>query len=83
MKKLMQVKKKVTKPAELFHEFPFHNIRAKWEMQQLKNLTQSLLQNHRTTIHEFSENYNSSDLKKIQSNYSQRMENFNPCTNTS
>jgi hypothetical protein len=51
MKKLMLVKN-VTKPAELFHEFPFHNMRAKWRMQQLKNLTQILLQNHCITIHE-------------------------------
>jgi hypothetical protein len=36
MKKLLQVKN-VIKPAELFHEFPFHNMRAKWQMQQLKD----------------------------------------------
>jgi hypothetical protein len=45
MKKLMQVKN-VTKPAELFHEFPFYNMRAKWQMQQLKNSTSKPLYNY-------------------------------------
>jgi hypothetical protein len=79
MKKLLQVKN-IIKPTELF---PFHNMRAKWQMQQLKNLTQILLQNHCITIHDFSENYKCSDLNKIQSNYFQRMENFNPYPNNS
>ena len=75
--------KNVTKPAELFHEFPFHNIRAKWQMQQLKQLTQILLQNHCITIRDFSENYKCCNLNKIQSNYFQKIKNFNPCTNNS
>jgi hypothetical protein len=48
MKKLMQVKN-VTKPAELFHEFPFHNIRAK-----LAN----------ATTEKFTTNYTSKSLYK-------------------
>jgi hypothetical protein len=35
------------------------------------------------TIHDFSENYKYCNFKQIQSNYFQRRENFNPCTNNS
>ena len=57
--------KNVIEPAELIHEFPFHNICAKWQMQQLKQLTQILLQNHCITIRDFSENYKCCNLNKI------------------
>ncbi|XP_062578884.1 uncharacterized protein LOC134240823 [Saccostrea cucullata] len=79
-KKLMMTKK-ITKPAEVFdylkqllHKFPSHNMRAKWQMQQLKNLQQSLPQSHCITIHDFSENYKCWDKNEIQSNYFQRTE---------